>query len=183
MPHVHHCLESDKGTFWLYILDKRFLASKALTRCRLSPLQPHHLIDDAPYAEKRLGKERASNSSYLLRTLLEKGVPLTLGSDWTVAPLDALDGVHAATHRTPRGAKSDAPPWLPDQRISAEEALLGYTRAAAHASFWEDEIGSLEAGKLADFVVLDRNPLVVSNEVPRVLQTFVGGQNVYTAER
>lgn len=131
--------------------------------------------------EKRLGKERASNSSYLYQTLLRKGVPLILGSDWTVAPLDALDGIHAATHRTPRGTSADTPPWMPEQRLSAEEAMIGYTSAAARASCWEEEVGSLEAGKLADFVVLDRSPLEAFHELPRVLQTFVGGERVYVA--
>ncbi|GAQ83501.1 amidohydrolase family protein [Klebsormidium nitens] len=145
-------------------------------------MQPHHLIDDAGYVEKRLGTERASKSSYLFKTLLGKGVPLILGSDWTVTPLDALDGIHAATHRTPRGASAETRPWLPEQRLSAEEAMIGYTSAAARASFWEDEVGSLEVGKLADFVVLDRNPLEAFDELPRVLQTFVGGTRVYVAD-
>jgi predicted amidohydrolase YtcJ len=109
-----------------------------------------------------------------------KGV-LACGSDWTVAPLDPLTGIYAAVSRqTLDGKNPDG--WYPEQKISLEESIKGYTINGAFAEFDEDRKGSLEVGKLADLVVLGKDLFGIPPEeiqkVP-VLMTIVGGCIVY----
>ena len=92
-------------------------------------------------------------------------------------------GIHAAVTRQDR---EDAPPggWLPDQRVTVEVTIAGFTIDAARAAFAEDEVGSLDVGKRADFVVLDRDPMAVPAEQLhelRVLATMLDGRPVYRA--
>jgi len=108
-------------------------------------------------------------------------VLLACGSDWTVAPLDPLTGIYAAVTRQTTDGKNPGG-WFPEQKISLEEALRGYTRNGAYAEFAEDKKGSIAAGKLADLVVLNRNifqiPAEEINEA-RVKTTIVGGTIVF----
>jgi hypothetical protein len=108
---------------------------------------------------------------------------VAFGSDWFVAPPTPLEGIYAAvTRRTLDGANPDG--WVPEQKITVEEALAAYTRDAAYASFEEDVKGTLEPGKLADLVVLDRDITVVPPEQladARVRATVVGGRIVWSA--
>jgi hypothetical protein len=145
-------------------------------------MQPYHCIDDGRWAEKRIGLERIK-TTYAFRSLLDEGARLTFGSDWTVAPINPLLGVYAAvTRRTlddrnPHG-------WVPEERITVEEAMKSYTAASAYASFDESRKGSLETGKLADVVVLDRDIFTTPPvQIPQVnvLYTIVGGKIVYRA--
>ena len=140
-------------------------------------MQPYHAIDDGRWAERVIGRERV-RTSYAFRTMLDVGARLVLGSDWSVAPLDPIQGIYAATtRRTIDGANPDG--WVPEQRIGVEEALRAYTIDAAYAAFEEGTKGSLETGKVADFVILDRDLTVVEptefGDV-RVLATIVGGK-------
>ena len=148
----------------------------------IASMQPWHAIDDGRWAEKVIGPERAE-TTYAFASLLDSGATVAFGSDWPVAPPDVLTGIYGAvTRRTLDGAHPDG--WVPAQKISVAQALDAYTKAGAFASFDEDRKGSLEVGRLADFVVLDRNinrmPVDEIRDV-RVLRTFVGGREVYTA--
>lgn len=133
---------------------QRFAKLKAI-----ASIQPYHLADDGVWAEKKIGKERLKEA-YPYKSLLDAGVILSLGSDWTVAPLNPLLGIYAAVTRcTVDGKNPDG--WIPEQKISVEEAIKGYTINNAYASFEEDIKGSIEPGKLADFVVLDNDILSI----------------------
>jgi predicted amidohydrolase YtcJ len=147
-------------------------------------MQPYHVIDDGRWAEAVIGPER-SRTTYPFRALLDSGAGLAFGSDWFVAPPTPLEGIYAAvTRRT----LDDRHPggWVPEQKITVEEALRAYTSAAAYAAFQEREKGTLESGKLADFVMIDRDLRRVAPETirdARVLLTVVGGTVVYQAPR
>lgn len=148
----------------------------------IASMQPYHAIDDGRWAEPLIGPERVK-TTYAFRTLLDTGAKLAFGSDWPVAPATPLEGIYAAvTRRTLDDKNPDG--WVPEQKITVDEALRAYTRDAAYASFEEDIKGTLEPGKLADFVVLDHDlttvdPVEIRNT--RVLQTYVGGRKVYDA--
>ncbi|WP_456424815.1 amidohydrolase [Rhodocaloribacter sp.] len=173
--------------------DRRFriehaqhLSREALPRFRrqgvLPSMQPYHAIDDGRWAEKRIGPERI-RTTYAFRSLLDAGAPLTFGSDWTVAPLNPLEGVYAAvTRRTLDGANPGG--WVPGEKITVAEALRAYTSANAYGGFQEALVGTLEPGKLADFVVLSENPFEidpVALKDVRALRTVVGGVERYVA--
>ena len=144
-------------------------------------MQPYHAIDDGRWAVNRIGEERIK-TTYAFRSLLDAGAQLTFGSDWTVAPIDPLLGIYGAvTRRTIDGANPDG--WVPEEKISVEEALTAYTISNARAGFWDADTGSLEEGKWADFVVLSDNLLTLDPKaIPQtdVLMTIIGGNTVYT---
>lgn len=143
-------------------------------------MQPYHAIDDGRWAEKVIGPERIK-TTYAFRSLLDAGAGLVLGSDWFVAPPTPLEGIYGAvTRRTLDDKNPDG--WVPEQKISVEEALQGYTVNAAYASFEEQIKGSLEPGKLADLVIIDRDLTAVPPEQirdARIVMTIVGGEAVY----
>ena len=144
-------------------------------------MQPYHAIDDGRWAEKVIGPERAE-TTYAFASLLEHDAALAFGSDWPVAPPTPLEGIYAAvTRRTLDGANPEG--WVPQQKISVEQALAAYTRGAARAGFAENRVGSLVPGKLADFVILDQDITAIEPARIRdteVLTTVVGGDIVYT---
>ena len=146
----------------------------------IASMQPYHAIDDGRWAEKRIGPERIK-TTYAFRSLLDAGAVLAFGSDWTVAPLDPLLGIYAAvTRRTIDGANPNG--WVPEQRISVEEALRAYTAANAFGFFLENRVGPIAPGFAADLVLLDRSLIDVpsdSLDIVRVQATVVGGQVVY----
>ena len=150
----------------------------------IASVQPYHTIDDARWAEKRIGNERCK-TSYAFRTFLDSGVKLSFGSDWTVAPLDPVLGIDAAVNRRPLdGAHPGG--WFPEQKISVEEAIEAYTLTSAYSSFDDDDRGSITPGKLADIVVLTRDILAIPpGDIPsvEVAITIVGGRVVYEAQR
>src|SRR4029077_7702129 len=120
--------------------------------------------------------------SYANASLLKAGAKLAFGSDWPVAPLSPLLGIDAAVNRrTLDGKNPDG--WFPEQRMTVAEALEAYTLSAAYAGFQEADRGSLEPGKLADFVVLSRDILADGERSQisqtRVLATVVGGKTVF----
>jgi hypothetical protein len=146
----------------------------------IASMQPYHAIDDGRWAERVIGTERA-RTTYAFRSLLDAHARLAFGSDWDVAPATPIEGIYAAvTRRTLDGAHPDG--WFPEQKITVEEALRAYTSGAAYAEFQEREKGTLAPGKLADFVLLDRDltrtpPAELRSA--RVLMTVVGGKPVY----
>jgi len=143
-------------------------------------MQPYHAIDDGRWAERVIGARR-SETTYAFRTLAEVGAVMAFGSDWFVAPPTPLEGLFAAvTRRTLDGKHPGG--WVPQQKISVDEALTAYTRGAAHAAFSEDSQGTLEPGKLADLVVLDRDLFEIPPEQlaeAEVVLTMVGGRIMY----
>jgi len=149
----------------------------------IASMQPYHCADDGRWAEKRIGPERRKGT-YAFRSLLDAGAVLAFGSDWTVAPLDPLQGIAAAvTRRTLDGKHPGG--WVPEQKITVEEAVRAFTVGSAFAEFQEETKGTLTPGKLADFVVLDRDifrvdPGEIQNA--RVLLTVTGGRVVFKAE-
>ena len=146
----------------------------------IASMQPYHAIDDGRWAERVIGHER-SKTTYAFRSLLDAGATVSFGSDWFVAPPTPLEGIYAAvTRRTLDDKNPDG--WIPEQKISVEQALKAYTLSAAYASFEENIKGSLEPGKLADFVILDQDITAIPTEKIRevkVLKTIVGGQPVF----
>jgi predicted amidohydrolase YtcJ len=148
----------------------------------LASMQPYHAIDDGRWADRVIGPERA-RTTYAFHSLIESGAHVSFGSDWFVAPADPLQGIYAAvTRRTLDGAHPDG--WVPEQKITVEQALEAYTVEAAYASFEEDSKGTLKPGMLADFVVLDRDITAIPPAEIRdtkVLKTVVGGRVVYPA--
>lgn len=143
-------------------------------------VQPYHAIDDGRWAEKKIGHERCK-TTYAFRTMINSGITVGFGSDWTVAPLNPLLGIYAAvTRRTIDDANPNG--WFPEEKITVEEAVEAYTIKNAYASFEEHLKGSIEVGKLADFVVLSENIFeidLVRIEHVHVLMTIVGGRVVY----
>jgi hypothetical protein len=146
----------------------------------LPSMQPYHAVDDGRWAGNRIGPERV-RGTYAFRSLLDAGAGLMFGSDWTVAPMDPLLGIHAAvTRATIDGANPDG--WVPAQKITVEESLRAYTTANAYGAFMEGQLGTLAPGKLADLVVLSQNILELDPaSIPeaRVDLTLVGGRVVH----
>ena len=143
-------------------------------------MQPYHAIDDGRWAERVIGPERIK-TTYAFRALLDSGARLAFGSDWYVAPPTPLEGIYAAvTRRTlddknPRG-------WVPEQKITVEEALRAYTSAGTYAAFAENDAGTIAPGKLADVTVIDRDLRAIDPaEIrdARIVQTIAGGKIVY----
>jgi predicted amidohydrolase YtcJ len=145
-------------------------------------MQPYHLVDDGNFAYKRLEEDRLRRT-YAFRSMLDAGAKLTFGSDWTVAPLDPILGIHAAVNReTADGKNSNG--WFPEQKISVEEALHCYTSNNAYAAFVEDKLGMIKTGMLADLTVLDRNILKIDPKTikdSKVTRTIVDGKEVFNA--
>ena len=150
----------------------------------IASMQPYHAIDDGRWADKVIGAERAK-TTYAFRSLIDANAKVAFGSDWFVAPPTPLEGIYAAvTRRTLDDRNPDG--WVPGQKISVEEALRAYTVDAAYASFEEGIKGSVERGKLADLVLLDRDITQIaasSIRDARVLMTIVGGRVVYDSNR
>lgn len=143
-------------------------------------MQPYHAIDDGRWADAVIGPSR-SRTTYAFRSLLDAGARPALGSDWPVAPATPLEGIYAATTRRTLDDKHPDG-WVPEEKITVEEALRGYTTDAAYAAFDEDTKGSLAPGKLADLVIVDRDLTAIDpNEIrdAKVVLTMVGGEVVY----
>lgn len=149
----------------------------------IASVQPYHAIDDGRWAERKVGKERC-RTAYAFKSLINKGVRLACGSDWTVAPLNPLTGIYAAvTRRTLDGKNPEG--WFSEQKISLEEAIQAYTLSGAYAEFSEKEKGSVEKGKLADLVVLDQNLFQIPAGRIRDVQvkiTILNGNIIYRKE-
>jgi len=149
----------------------------------IASMQPTHATSDMPWAEARVGEKRIAGA-YAWQRMLHAGAKLALGSDFPVEQVNPMLGLHAAITR--QDAKGQPPGgWLPDQRLSANEALRGFTLDAAYAGFAETEVGSLSVGKRADFVILDRDVLAVEPAeilTTKVRATYVDGKAVYSAD-
>jgi hypothetical protein len=143
----------------------------------IASMQPYHAADDGRWAEKRIGRERIK-TTYAFRSLLDAGAVLVFGSDWFVAPLSPIAGIHAAVTRQTIDGKNPQG-WVPEQKISVAEAIRAYTASCAYAEFAENDKGTLEAGKLADLVVLSQDLFKINpNDIDKtkVVYTIVGGR-------
>ncbi len=144
----------------------------------IASVQPCHLLTDMHWAEARLGPKRAKNS-YPWADFLRHGVLLAFGTDFPVEPLNPFRNLYAAITRN---NEAGAQQYYPEEKLSMDQAIASYTVASAYAEFAEHDKGTLEVGKLADFVVLDRDitkvaPAELLNT--RVLRTVVGGKTVF----
>lgn len=149
----------------------------------IASMQPYHAIDDGRWADKVIGVERAKGT-YAFRSFLDAGATLAFGSDWFVAPPTPIEGIYAAVTRRTIDDKRPAG-WVPEQKITVEEALRAYTAGSAYAGFDEQDLGALQPGKLADFVVLDRDLTTIAPEAirgARVTRTVIGGTTVYVRQ-
>jgi predicted amidohydrolase YtcJ len=146
----------------------------------VASMQPYHAIDDGRWAERVIGPVRI-RTTYAFRSLLDARARLAFGSDWFVAPPTPLEGIYAAVTRRTLDDKNPGG-WVPDQKITVDEALAAYTRSAAYASFEEADKGTIEPGKLADITVIDRDlraiPAIEIRDA-QIVQTIVGGKVVF----
>src|SRR5450631_2555502 len=146
----------------------------------VASVQPSHLLTDMNWAVDRIGPDRAK-TSYPWKQFLDNGVPLAFGTDYPVEPINPFRGIYAAVTRKNEAGTRE---YFPEQRLTIQQALAAYTVGSAYAQFAETEKGTLSAGMLADFVVLDRDLTKVEPaEIlkTRVLRTVVGGKTVYEA--
>jgi hypothetical protein len=144
----------------------------------IASMQPSHLLTDMNWAESRLGPKRAEHS-YAWAEFLRRGVVLAFGTDYPVEPVTPFRGLYAALTRMSEDGKKS---YYPEQKLNIEQAITAYTTGAAFAEFAEKQKGKLEAGMLADFIVLDQDitaalpPKILGT---KVLRTVVGGKTVY----
>jgi hypothetical protein len=143
-------------------------------------MQPYHAIDDGRWAVQTIGAERIK-TTYAFRALLDSGARLAFGSDWYVAPPTPLEGIYAAVTRRTLDDKHPGG-WVPEQKITVEEALRAYTAGGAYASFMDRETGTIAAGMLADITVIDRDLRAIpAAEIrdAKIVRTIVGGRTVF----
>ncbi len=151
----------------------------------IAEVNPYHISDDMRWMEERIGSERCKGA-YAFKSLLDNGAMLSFGSDWPGTSV-ALYHMHpkyliyaAVARKTLKRAPEEG--WFPEQRISVEEAIKAYTINNAYAAFEDDIRGTLEAGKLADITVFDRNLLEISEDEileVEVTHTIVDGKIVF----
>jgi len=146
----------------------------------IASMQPTHATSDMNMAVDRLGKERL-RGAYAWRTFLDQGTVIAAGSDFPVESDNPFFGLHAAVTRTDHSGQPAAG-WYPEQALTRLEALRAFTLDAAYAQHQESSVGSLEPGKWADFILVDRDFFnIAAAEIWRihVEQTWVGGHRVY----
>lgn len=154
---------------------KRFGSMKVV-----ASMQPFHIIDDGRWAWKRLDEKRLKGT-YAFRTILDSGGVLAFGSDSPVAPIDPIFGVYAAVTRRTLDDKNPGG-WIPEQKITVDEAVRAFTWGSAYAEFQDGVKGTLEVGKLADLVMLSDDIFTIDPVKIRdvkVLTTIVDGRVVF----
>jgi hypothetical protein len=145
----------------------------------IAAMQGIHCTSDAPFVIKRLGLERARLGAYPWRALLDAGAVVGNGTDVPVEDVDPIESFYASVTR--RRADTGLL-FFPEQKMTRQEAVYSYTAANAFAAFEEKDKGVLEAGKLADIVVLSNNLLTCKDEdilKTKVIMTIVGGKVKY----
>lgn len=149
----------------------------------IASMQPTHATSDMRWAEERIGRERAAEGAYAWKSLLDAGATVIFGTDFPVEPIRPVEGIYSAVTRQSREQPGTPPGgWLPEQRLTREQAIRLYTAASAFGEWEERRKGTLQPGMLADLVVWDRDLLTVPE--PEMLQaepllTVVGGRIVY----
>jgi predicted amidohydrolase YtcJ len=146
----------------------------------IASMQPTHQTSDRLMAEARLGPNRLAGA-YAWQSVLKSGARLAFGTDFPVESPNPFPGLAAAVSR--QDMKGQPPGgWIPSERLTFEQALAAYTRGSAYAGFAEDRIGSLEPGKWADFIIVDRDPTKVDPQAlarTQVLETWIAGKKVW----
>jgi predicted amidohydrolase YtcJ len=149
----------------------------------IASMQPTHCITDKRFAEKRIGLERCKGA-YAWQSLLKAGVHIAFGTDWSVEPIDPLEGLYASVTRKDRaGEPGDG--WFPEQKLSMEKAIELYTLGSAYAEFMEGRKGMIKNGYLADMVIFNNDLMTIPHDqiMPsKVDYTIVGGKVVYKRE-
>jgi predicted amidohydrolase YtcJ len=148
----------------------------------IASMQPIHATSDMLISERYWGQRSAG--AYAWRTQLNARAALAFGSDCPVEKIDPLPGIHAAVTRRRADGSPGPDGWYPEQRLTVEEAVRGFTGGAAYAAGLEDRLGSITPGKLADFTVLDQDifeiePMEILNT--RVDATVIGGKFMWRA--
>jgi predicted amidohydrolase YtcJ len=146
----------------------------------IASMQPVHQSSDWRMAEARMGMERLGGA-YAWRSMLANNVPLAFGSDFPVENANPFHGLAVAISRQDEQGQP-AGGWMPEQKLSMAQALSGFTRDGAFASFAEDRLGTLERGKMADFIFIDRDIFEAAPQQIRetkVLETWLGGSKVW----
>jgi predicted amidohydrolase YtcJ len=148
----------------------------------IASMQPVHQTSDRLMAEKRLGPDRLSGA-YAWQSVIRSGARIAFGSDFPVESPNPFPGLAAAISRQDMNGQ---PPggWIPEERVSFERALSGFTRDAAYAGFAEQKFGALEPGKWADFILVDRDVSAADPQAlarTQVLETWVAGKKVWSA--
>ena len=149
----------------------------------IASMQATHATSDKNMAEDRIGPERILGG-YAWRRMLDAGVVLANGSDFPVELSNPFHGLYAAVTRQGRDGEPEGG-WYADQALTRAEALHSFTLAAAYAARQEDRLGSLEPGKWADFIIIDRDYFTVpATEIDDVivLETWVAGKKVFVRE-
>jgi len=146
----------------------------------VASMQPAHLSDDIPLIERHWpGRE---HRAYAFASLARAGAVLAFGSDVPVAPLDPFLGMRNAAFRM----DGHGQPWYPQEAIDMHDALRAYTAGSAWGVAAEESVGAIAPGYFADFVILDRDPLLASSprdvDASQVVSTWVGGEEVYRRE-
>jgi predicted amidohydrolase YtcJ len=147
-------------------------------------MQTTHATSDGPWAALRLGPERVK-WSYAWRQFLDAGARFADGSDFPVESVNPMLGLYAAITRRDLAGELPAGGWRPEERLTAGEALKSFTIGGAWLAFRDRDLGSLEIGKQADFIVVDHDPVLgAPADLPktRVLRTVVAGETVYEAD-
>lgn len=147
----------------------------------VASMQPNHATNAIGYVPLRVGASREKRA-YVWRSILDAGVTLVFGADYTTSPLDPLVQIADAMFRVSPFGFHDGEPWHPEEAITFEEALYAYTQAGANMTPWKNEIGSITTGKWADFVVLDGRvpePMDMSFRNLSVELTYFAGHEVY----
>jgi len=146
----------------------------------IASMQPTHCITDKRFCEKRIGLER-SKGAYAWRRLLDTGAKIAFGTDYSVEPLDPMEGLYAAVSRKDRmGEPGDG--WFPDQKLTMEEAIRLYTLDSAYAEYMEGRKGMIKTGYLADVVIVNQDLMTIPHEQimkTKVDVTIVGGKVVF----
>ncbi|MGB2765075.1 MAG: amidohydrolase [Candidatus Aminicenantaceae bacterium] len=146
-------------------------------------MQPTHCTSDMYFVEDRIGEKRAEGA-YAWRWIIDAGLVIPCGSDFPVESNNPMLGIYAAiTRQDVKGWPEKG--WFPEQRMTIEEAIKGFTTWAAYSAFQEDVLGSIEKGKYADFTVLDKDILEVEPKeilTTRAVYTIIGGKIRYRAE-
>lgn len=144
----------------------------------IASMQSVHCTSDAPFVLKRLGADRAASGAYMWRAFMDAGVVVTNGTDVPVERINPFDCYYAAVTRK----LSNGETFYPAQKMTREEGIYSYTMANAFAAFQDKELGSLEVGKWADIIILDKNLITCKEEdikQTKVVATIVGGKQKY----
>jgi predicted amidohydrolase YtcJ len=146
----------------------------------IASMQPVHQTSDWRMAEARMGMERLGGA-YAWRSMIANNVPLAFGSDFPVESPNPFHGLAVAISRQDEQGQP-AGGWMPEQRVTMAQALGGFTRDAAFAGFAEDRLGTLERGRMADFIFIDRDIFEATPQQIRetkVLETWLAGSKVW----